>query len=113
MLPQSNRLKQENQITEVFRRGKSFHSPFFSVKYAINSEKNTRLAFSLSKKHLTLAVHRNRLKRMIITDLQKSVTFLSLGVDAVFFLTGSVNVKDKKGLAKCVESFLNKVSLSE
>lgn len=110
MLPQSNRLKQPDQIAEVFRRGKSFHSPFFSVKYLVNSENKSRLAFSFSKKHLILAVQRNRLKRMLIAELQKSATFFTLGVDTVFFLTGSVSLQDKKELAKSVEALLNKVA---
>lgn len=110
MLSQQNRLKRADDIASVFRRGKGFHSPFFSVKYAEReAEQATRLAFSFGKKYLLRAVARNRLKRIIIGELQKVPDFFTLGLDVVFFLTKPVSLKDKKELQESIESFLKKV----
>lgn len=103
-------MKRADDIASVFRRGKGFHSPFFSVKYAEReAEQATRLAFSFGKKYLLRAVARNRLKRIIIGELQKVPDFFTLGLDVVFFLTKPVSLKDKKELQESIESFLKKV----
>lgn len=110
MLSQHNRLKRADEIAEVFRRGQTFHSPFFSVKYSErNDQKDTRLAFSFGKKYLLRAVRRNRLKRMIIGELQKVPDFFVLGLDVVFFLTKPVSMEDTKERRQSVENFLKKV----
>lgn len=110
MLSQQNRLKRTEEINQVFRRGKGFHSPFFSAKYTFR-EGNvpSRLAFSFGKKYLLKAVARNRLKRLIIAELQQKPDFFELGVEAVFFLANHSNIYDKKGFQVSVESFLQKV----
>ena len=110
MLSRHHRLRREGDIQAVFRRGKGFHSPFFSVKYLARTDgTHTRLAFSFSKKYLLRAVRRNRLKRLIIGELQKSPEFFLLGLDAVFFLTKPSVLRDKNELRKCVENFLKTV----
>lgn len=111
MLSQQNRLKRADDIANVFRRGKGFHSPFFSVKYLPREDKvtDTRLAFSFGKKYLLRAVSRNRLKRVLIAELQKVPDFFLTGLDVVFFLTKTITTEDKKELTYSVESFLKKV----
>lgn len=110
MLSQQNRLKQADEIASVFRRGKDFHSPFFSVKYAVREgQLDTRVAFSLGKKYLPKAVHRNRLKRRIVGELQKTPQFFVLGLDVVFFLSKPLSLENKQELSQFVENFLKKV----
>ncbi len=110
MLSQRNRLKRADDIASVFRRGKGFHSPFFSAKFAsTEGQTDTRLAFSFGKKYLLRAVRRNRLKRMLIGELQKVPDFFNFGIDVVFFLTKSVSLDNKEGLRESVENFVKKV----
>lgn len=110
MLSQQNRLKQADEIASVFRRGKGFHSPFFSVKYAPREEgSDTRVAFSLGKKYLPKAIQRNRLKRRIIGELKTHPEIFVLGLDMVFFLTRQPELGQKQLVRESVENFLKKV----
>ncbi len=112
MLSQHNRLKRADEIADVFRRGQAFHSPFFSVKYSQREgQADTRLAFSFGKKYLLRAVRRNRLKRLIISELQKVPDFFTLGLDVVFFLAKPGNVENDQALRQSVGDFLKKAYL--
>lgn len=110
MLPQRNRLKRADEIADVFRRGKGFHSPFFSAKYVKREgDASTRLAFSFGKKYLARAVRRNRLKRILVSELQKVPDFFLLGIDVVFFLTKPVTLDERGSLQESMEIFIKKV----
>lgn len=110
MLSQQNRLKRADDIAKVFRQGTGFHSSFFSAKYSQRlGGEPTRLAFSLGKKHVPKAVDRNRIKRMIIGELQKVPDFFTIGVDVVFFLTKSVSSQERQNLKESIKSFLKSV----
>jgi ribonuclease P protein component len=112
MLPQGSRLRKEDEIELVFRIGKTWHTPFFSIKYAPSSLKegsSGRAAFSFSKKFLKKAVERNRLKRRIANNLQKMPKFPYLSLDMVFYLPKECPFPLKGEVAKELEAFFKHV----
>lgn len=110
MLSSEQRLKKSEEITEVFRRGKGFQSPFFSAKYLFSAKNaSSRLAFSFGKKYLPKAVHRNRLKRVIVSELQKVPDFFSLKADIIFYLSKPTDFhaqNAKKDLKQSIDRFV-------
>lgn len=112
MLPQESRLRKKDDIEFVFRVGKTWHTPFFSIKYTSSPSRDqlpSRAAFSFSKKYLKKAVIRNRLKRRISGNLQKKPEFTNLGLDLVFFIAKESPFPKKGGVAKELGNFFKNV----
>jgi ribonuclease P protein component len=111
MLPQRNRLKKKNEIEQVFRVGKTWHTPFFSLKYlsSDSSKPLLRVAFSLGKKFLSRAVERNRLKRRIVEKIARYTELSTTNLDIVVFLRQKSALPTEKELEKVVAEFFEKM----
>lgn len=67
-LPKSERLHAEKSIKELFNEGSSFFLFPFKVQFFVKKDRPTRtpmVLFSVSKRKLKKAVHRNHVKRRI------------------------------------------------
>lgn len=105
MLKKSFRLKEKEDFDRVFREGKPLFFGAFGCKIAKNSLPHLRLGFSFSKKHLPLAVERNRARRILSEALatEEWEKVREQGVDIVFFSL-------KKGKKINLEEFQNRGS---
>lgn len=105
MLKKSFRIRKKEDFTRVFRFGKPLFFKPFGCKILLNEEKNDRLGFSFSKKHLKRAVLRNRLRRRI-SALYLKGEYNFKGKDIVFFTTETVQKIENDSL----EEFLKKIN---
>lgn len=64
-LPKSQRLSGANQIKELFQRGASLHLPPLKVVFAAAPAAPHRAFFSVPKRYVKSAVHRNKIKRRL------------------------------------------------
>ena len=93
MLPAKNRIKGNDSVENVKRRGKLFQSENFGVSILKNEdEPNSRFAFVVSGKISKLAVHRNRINRAMHEGVRRVIKEIPEGYDFVFLA--------KKNLAK-------------
>ena len=113
MLSKESRIRNQKEIESVFRIGKTWQTPFFSIKYSKSASSQEfpsgRAAFSFSKKFLKKAVQRNRLKRRISGHLEREDHFRISGLDLVFYLPAEKPFPKKGEVKKELEKFFQKV----
>ncbi len=72
MLKKQNRLSKTKDVATVTKRGRSFFSPYFVVKY-LKTADAARVTVVVSTKVSKKAVLRNRIKRIIRDLIRRSV----------------------------------------
>lgn len=73
MLPKSNRLLTEKEISNVFRTKSRAYSDCFAVFLKPNYSQNFRLLVSVSKKIHKKAFYRNKVKRKIVSIFDSKI----------------------------------------
>lgn len=76
------KLKQNYDFRRLYRRGKSYVTPFFVLYAAKGRREKTRLGITVSKK-LGGAVQRNRAKRVITAAFRECLSEIAPGYDFV------------------------------
>ncbi len=61
----SERLKSNEQIATVFKKGSSCKQGFLILRYAPNTLEQNRIAFSVPKRRVASAARRNQIKRRL------------------------------------------------
>lgn len=98
MLKKANRLAKARDIQKVFARGRSFFSPFFSIKF-VPAPGVGRFTVVVSTKVFKKAVSRNRLKRIIREHLRKNLDKFKKG-DYVIVARPKVSRQDEQVVLK-------------
>lgn len=98
-LPKAERLSSKKQIALLFKAGQSFFISPVQVVYMLldgNHPAGLQVAFTASKRKLPLAVHRNRIKRLLREsyrlqngEIKKYLIENKLAVAAVFIYTNN------------------------
>lgn len=65
MLAKASRLAKDQEIKQVFARGRGFFNPLLNLKHLSSVSPTVRFAFVVSTKVSKKAVARNRLKRIL------------------------------------------------
>jgi len=91
--PRPNRLTNATDFAHVFKQAQRSGDRFFTVLYRRNNLGYPRLGLAIAKKHVRLAVGRNRLKRIIRESFRQAKSQL-LGVDIV------IMARDQSGSAE-------------
>ena len=113
MIPLQNRLKNSKEIEYVFSHGFSAKSGFLFLKYAKTENVPTRFAITIGKNFSSLAVERNRAKRVARAEIKKILPSCKNGYDVVIFFRVPKNEKDEfeKKIGKYLQSTLKKASI--
>ena len=85
MLKKDFRLTKKEDFDRVFRSGKPLFFEEIACRFVKNELSHLRIGFSFSKKHLPLAVERNRLRRIIVTAFLAHKNEWPSSVDIIFF----------------------------
>jgi ribonuclease P protein component len=85
MLKKGFRITKQGDFDRVFRSGKPVFFGEIGCRYAKNNLTHVRIGFSLSKKHLSLAVDRNRLRRVLSEAFATAEALWPSDTDIVFF----------------------------
>lgn len=97
MLKNKYRLTRDQDIQQVFKRGKTYFGPFFNIKILKNNFQNPRFCIVISSNISKNAVIRNRLKRRFKSIIFKNLSDISQNCDFVILTKPSVlnlNFKD-------------------
>lgn len=97
MLKRERGLRKE-EIEEIIKRGRSMHSPFMSIRYFIDSNKNSRFSFVISSKVSKSAVSRNLFKRRCRAIIKKHLNKIKYGGSFIFFAKNGVSERSYKEL---------------
>lgn len=111
MLKKAFRLRKTGDFDRAFQRGKPLFFGEIGCRIAKNDFNHIRLGFSFSKKHLNLAVERNRLRRVLsegFSGIQAKP--LHQGVDIVFFTTSKPKKVDSATFRPAVESIIEHIN---
>ena len=99
------------QFDAVFQERNRLYGRFFLTYYRRNDLSFARIGVIISKRNVRLAVHRNRIKRLIKEQFRLQQIFLP-SVDIVFVVKKGSGELDNKELTQCILGLLKKLSTS-
>jgi ribonuclease P protein component len=82
IFPKKNRLLIPSEYQRVFKQGRKQRGPLFTFVCCANGGQQARLGVAIAKKHVRLAVGRNKIRRIIRETFRHHQTVLK-GVDIV------------------------------
>jgi ribonuclease P protein component len=89
MLSQKHRLSKSADVKKSTARGRSFFNPFFVIK-SLPNHQQVQLTVIASTKVSKKAVDRNRVKRIVRSELQKLLPIIKPGDYAILMKSSSV-----------------------
>lgn len=109
MLKKGLRLRKKEDFERVFRFGKPLFFDEIGCRYLANAP-TLRLGFSFGKKHLPLAVDRNRLRRVLSEAFFQAKEAWPKSGDIVFFTVKKPNKMDIGMARELVKSLLERLT---
>lgn len=109
MLEKGFRLRKKEDFDRVFQKGKPLFFGEIACRIAPNGLTHFRLGFSFTKKHLSLAVERNKLRRIISAAFEKAEGEKE-SVDIVFFTLKKPKKIDSETFRPIAESIIEHIS---
>lgn len=107
-LPASHRVRQKADFDQVFQRRNRLYGRHFLAYYRNNQLSHPRIGVIASKRNLSLAVDRNRVRRILREQFRLKQHEL-LDYDIVFIVkNGSGNI-DNKELRRCCDNILKQL----
>lgn len=111
MLSQEYRLRKKGDIDRVWKRGRTFVTPIFSLKYGQNKLPVSRFAVVVGTKVSKRAVVRNKIKRRIREAIRPLLPQLRPGVDVLCMARKGIEEKDFAEINKTIGWSLKKIGL--
>lgn len=111
MLATQNRLRKKSEIDRLWKHGRSFVTPIFSLKYAENKLPDTRATVVVSTKVDKRAVVRNKVKRRLREALRPLMPSLRPGMDILITTRKGIEVKTFAEMRQTLEWSLQKTGL--
>ncbi|MEK7139038.1 MAG: ribonuclease P protein component [Patescibacteria group bacterium] len=99
-LPRKNRITSKKEIDHVFKRGKVIRGDFLSLRFVSNQLDYSRFAFIIPSKFISLAVDRNRIKRLLSEKVREVGTIASDSRDIVVVVSKKVKRNEFNDLTK-------------
>src|SRR5690606_30217815 len=114
-LPKNERLHSKKSIKELFDKGSSFFLYPFKVLYVTNEgghAETNQVLFSVSKRKVKRAVHRNHIRRRVkeAYRLNKDVISSLDRKSRIAFIYVSSNLEDFHTIQQKVQRILNKIA---
>ena len=82
-MPKKERLNKKADFQKVFKEGKKFSSPHFSLYIRDTGLASSRFASAIAKAHVKLATRRNRLRRVAREEFNAILGSLATKYDSV------------------------------
>lgn len=99
-LPKKNIISSRKEIDRVFKNGRTVRGSFLFIRFVKNQKGYLRFSFILPAKHISLAVDRNRAKRLLSEEVKSTPSLFRSGYDIVVRVIKKVDDKDQiKNLA--------------
>jgi len=112
MLPKENRVSSDFDFKRIRRLGSPYHSPYFSLTVLKEKDADpSRFGFVISSRVSKRAVKRNRIKRLIRTEVEELLPRLAPGYWAVFWIKPKALEAEPGPLRDSVSQTLRKAGL--
>ncbi|HLD82155.1 MAG TPA: ribonuclease P protein component [Patescibacteria group bacterium] len=112
MFGRSSRIRLSRDYERLFQYGRSFHTPYLTLKTVQNQQDLNRFGIVVSNKVDKRAVVRNKMKRRLRAAARKyEPAFTKRGVDCAFFAKKEVLTLSSEELSENVETLLKKAKL--
>lgn len=111
MLPKKNRLQKKEDFQGVYSRGKFFSLGNISIKFAKNSQIESRIGFSIGKNYSKLATQRNRIRRILSSLLYPRVNELKPGFDIIIMIKKTSLEPKREEMSVSLETIFKKNNL--
>lgn len=85
MFPKNQRVTKKKDFDLIFKKGKVYHSPIFSIRILENDSGVQRFAVLVSKKVSNKAVDRNKTKRIIREAVKQNTKLFPSSSDSVIY----------------------------
>lgn len=85
MLSIKNRITTPSEFYQIKKFGKKISNNFFSILFIIDSNKDSKFSFTISKKYSPKASDRNRIKRLSRAITRESLSIFPKGTLAIIF----------------------------
>jgi ribonuclease P protein component len=106
MLPAQYRLRKDQEIGKVFKKGRSVYSQFLGLRILPNNLKNSRFCFVVSNKISKKSSKRNLLKRRLRAIIHSNLAKIKGNYDIIILVKPDKAVLEKKYL-ELTENLLN------
>jgi len=104
----NTKIRHPSEFDAVFKRGSRFLGDCFALHYLKMERDYPRLGMVISKRNCRLAVHRNRMKRLIREHFRLNQQQLP-GFDFVVLLKSSSEKMSDLELKRCVEKLFTEL----
>ncbi|EKE15625.1 MAG: hypothetical protein ACD_11C00116G0012 [uncultured bacterium] len=111
MLPKKNRLQKKEDFQNVYLKGKFFSLDNIIIKFAKNSQPESRIGFAVGKNYSKLAVQRNKIRRALSSLLYPRINELTPGFDIIFMIKKTKPEPKREALMISLEKILKKNNL--
>lgn len=108
MLPNTHRLRHEEDIKRLFAKGRSAFDAHVGIKVMANGRADTRFTVVVGTKVSKLAVERNRMKRRIRGVVESLLGQLQPGFDVAFLPKKSLLTLSSVEVRQSIERLLRK-----
>ncbi len=109
------RMSQPRDIQRVFQDSVKISNAYVTIRARRRAIKTPRLALAIAKKHVSSAVKRNRIKRVVRESFRRNVALLA-GLDVVVISLPALAGTDNESLRQALDAewpnLLEKVRLS-
>ncbi len=111
MLAEINRLKNEQDFENLFKKGKSFKVGFLTLKIAKNNLKESHYGFVTAKKFFKKTVLRNKIKRRLRSIIRQNIKDIKKGVDVVLIALPGLEKKSFSEIKEILDLIFKKTGL--
>lgn len=111
MLPLKYRLRKDEEIRAVLKKGRVFYGQFLSLRFLVNKLGNNRYCFVVSNKISKKSAYRNLLKRRLRAVINKNLAKIKGNYDIVVMVKPDKAVLAKK-YSEIEENLLNLIKKS-
>ncbi len=115
MLPYQNRVTDKYDFNRLRRFGKTYTTPLLLLSYFKDQKNQTapsKIGIIVNNKIDKRAVVRHRIKRLVLTCVQKRLSSFGLGYFVVFVAKPSIVGKNYEEVSSCINKALSEISFS-
>lgn len=112
MLSKENRIKKTKDFDLILKTGRTFRNNFFILKVLENKSSISRFAIITSLKVSKKATERNKIRRQILTFLEKNFNNIKSGTDVVFIVLSALKNKKFSEIEEILDDIFKKAKLN-
>ena len=112
MLPKVNRLKKENDFSNVLRAGRKIKGNSLILKFRGTDSGQTRFGVAVSKKVSKKATVRNKIRRRMLAVCGMNIVRIKKNIDVVLLALPGMETKNFSEIKAIIENTFSKAGIT-